>query len=58
MDEVYIALHSDSRRLAILGARTLLDMVALDKVGDCGTFEEKLNALSDKGLILQRGTGL
>lgn len=43
--EVYSALNSDSRRLAMMGARCLIDLVALDKVGDVGSFKQKLDAL-------------
>ena len=52
--EVYLALHSDSRRLAMMGARTLVDMAILDKVGDAGNFQQKLQALEEKGFIGQR----
>lgn len=51
LNEVYLALHADSRRLATMGARTLLDMVMLDKVGDVGSFNAKLNAMQARGLI-------
>ena len=49
--EVYTALWSDSPRLAAMGARTILDMVMLNKVGDAGDFEKKLEALQDQGVI-------
>ena len=51
LNEIYIALHSDSRRLALMGARTLLDMLMLKEVGDSGTFETRLKGLQDKGVI-------
>jgi hypothetical protein len=51
LDEIYTALHSDGRRLAIMGTRAIIDMVILDKVGDIGTFQEKLKALEGKGFI-------
>jgi Domain of unknown function (DUF4145) len=51
MTEVYTALHSDSRRLALMGARTLIDMFVLDKIGDVGTFKEKLQALIQRGYL-------
>ena len=51
MTEVYTALHSDSRRLALMGARTLIDMFVLDKIGDVGTFQEKIKALIDNGYL-------
>lgn len=55
LGEVYVALHSGSRRLALMGSRTLLDMLMLEEVGDTGTFESKLKALQEKGAISERG---
>jgi hypothetical protein len=54
LDEVYNALHADSRRLLIMGTRTIVDMVILDKVGDIGSFQEKLKALEKLGFIGQK----
>lgn len=51
LEEVYTALHADSRRLAMMGARALIDMVILDKVGDAGSFPEKLSQLVSKGFL-------
>ena len=39
-----------------MGARTLVDMLMLEEVGDAGTFREKLKALLDRGIISERGT--
>ena len=57
MREVYLALQAGSKRLATMGARALIDMVILEKVGDQGTFHSKLEALQSKGFIgaIQRG---
>lgn len=52
--EIYAALHSGSRRLALVGTRTLVDMLLLEEVGDVGTFDQKLKALRDKGAISER----
>jgi Domain of unknown function (DUF4145) len=49
--EIYTALHSNSRRLALMGARTVIDMFVLDKIGDVGTFKQKLQALVDEGYL-------
>jgi hypothetical protein len=49
--EIYTALHSNSRRLALMGARTVIDMFVLDKIGDVGTFTQKLKALVDGGYL-------
>jgi hypothetical protein len=51
LGEVYAALHADSRTLALMGARTLVDVVILDKVGDVGTFPEKLEKMEQDGLV-------
>jgi hypothetical protein len=43
--EIYAALHANSRRLAMMGARTIVDMYMNDAVGDIGGFAKKLNKL-------------
>jgi hypothetical protein len=52
--EIYDALHAGGLRLPIRGARTLVDMAILDKVGDVGTFDDKLKALESQGFIGKR----
>jgi hypothetical protein len=54
LNEIYVALYSDSRRLAMMGARTLVDMLMLEEVGDSGTFEGRLRALHQKGVISEK----
>jgi hypothetical protein len=49
LQEVYAALHADSRSLAMMGARAILDLYIVDRIGDVGTFREKLKAMEDKG---------
>jgi hypothetical protein len=51
MQEVYQSLDADNRRLPMMGARTLVDMLIIDKVGDVGTFNEKLKKLEGLGFI-------
>lgn len=51
LNEIYTALHSDSRRLALMGARTVIDLFVLDKIGDVGTFQKKIQALVDRGYL-------
>ena len=51
MEEVYKALQADSNRLAMMGARTLIDVVIRHKVGDHGDFNEGLKALLKKGFV-------
>ena len=43
--EIYSALHANSRRLAMMGARTIVDMYMNDTVGDVGNFGQKLDKL-------------
>ena len=49
--EVYAALADDSRKLAVMGARTILDIVMTQKVGRLRTFQSRLKALEAKGFI-------
>jgi len=51
VDEVYRALQADSPRLATIGARTIVDLLILDKVGDVGSFSEKLQGLETQGYV-------
>ena len=37
-----------------MGARTLVDMAIIDKVGDAGTFAQKLTALEEQGFVSKR----
>jgi hypothetical protein len=50
LEEVYVAVQSDSRRLAMMGARTVVDIV-LSRDGDHGDFSAGLKALEIHGLI-------
>lgn len=56
--EVYTALHADSRRLAVMGARALVDVVIRRNVGDQATFAKGLDALENKKLISQQDRGI
>jgi hypothetical protein len=51
LSEIYTALHLNSRRLALMGVRTIIDMFVLDKIGDVGTFQQKLQTLVDGGYL-------
>jgi hypothetical protein len=51
LKEVYKALQADSPILATMGARTILDLVMVEKVGDKGSFEQKLEALERNGFV-------
>jgi hypothetical protein len=49
--EVYEALQADSRRLAMMGCRAILDLVMQKQVGDDGTFTQKLAELEKRQLV-------
>ena len=51
LEEVYVALDANARFLAAFGARTALDMLIVDKIGDIGSFKKKLNKLESDGFI-------
>lgn len=51
LEEIYRSLDATNVRLPIMGARTLVDMFMLDKIGDVGSFGKKLDALEKKGLL-------
>jgi hypothetical protein len=54
LTEVYAALHANTRRLAAMGARALLDMVMTDKIKDVGRFDQKLDALVSGAFVSQK----
>jgi len=54
LNETYNSLDADTRALPLMGARALVDMVIVDKVGDVGSFNEKLKALESKGYISKK----
>jgi hypothetical protein len=51
LNEVYVALHADSRRLAAMGARALIDAYITRRVGDQGDFTKGLKKLVAENLI-------
>jgi hypothetical protein len=51
LTEVYLALHADSRRLALMGSRALVDLYMNEQLGDVGGFAEKIKRLEADGLI-------
>lgn len=54
LEEIYRSMDSDNVRLPMMGARTLVDMTILEKIGDVGTFKEKLLELEKEGFISPR----
>ena len=51
LQEVYTAIDADSRRLAVMGARTLVDLYLTEAVGNTGKFEERLERLVQSGRL-------
>ena len=51
LDEIYSALHANSRRLALMGCRAVLDRRLQAQVGDLGSFAAMLKAARKQGLI-------
>lgn len=49
--EVHLALTNNQRWLVAMGARTLIDMFALERIGDVGGFEAKLKRLQSEGFL-------
>lgn len=58
LDEIYVALHADSRRLAVMGARALIDVAITRNVGDQGNFPRGLASLFENGLISGRSRSI
>jgi hypothetical protein len=54
LTEIYSALHADSRSLAMMGLRTIIDIFAVEKIGDAGSFSRKLESLKNAGHISER----
>ena len=51
MKEVYAALHANSTRLALMGARALVDLFMNSTIGDIGGFQQKLQKLVNDGYL-------
>jgi Domain of unknown function (DUF4145) len=49
--EIYQSLSIGNIRLPLMGARTLLDMYIVEKIGDIGAFKSKLQKLVDGNFI-------
>jgi hypothetical protein len=49
--EIYLSLNMGNIRLPLMGARTVLDMFIIGKVGDIGSFKAKLQKLVDEKYI-------
>jgi len=51
LEEIYRSLDAENLRLPMMGARTLVDMMILEKIGDVGKFKEKLKELENEGFV-------
>jgi hypothetical protein len=51
LHEIYQAVDGGQHRLAAMGIRALLEQVMVAKVGDQGTFEQKMQKFQDEGYI-------
>jgi hypothetical protein len=51
MKEIYSSLHNNSRRLATMGIRALIEHIMIKKVGDQGSFSKNLDSFAAQGLI-------
>jgi hypothetical protein len=58
LEETYTALHADSRQLAMMGARALVDAVIRRNAGQQPTFAKGLGALAEKHLISEQDLGI
>ena len=53
--EIYRSLDAGNTWLSMMGARTLVDLVLVEKLGDEGSFEAKLKKLEEQHLISAPG---
>ncbi len=51
LEEIYRSLDAENLRLPMMGARTLVDMMIVEKIGDVGGFKEKLKELEAEGFV-------
>jgi hypothetical protein len=51
IEQIYVALHNDSLRLAAMGIRALIEFIVIDKVGDRGSFGENIKAFFGAGYV-------
>ncbi len=54
IEEVYRALNDDCPRLAVMGMRSIIDVVCQHKLGDIGGFQRKLESLVNGEFISSR----
>jgi hypothetical protein len=54
IQETYAALHANSKRLALMGARALVDLFINATIGDIGGFQKKLERLVETGYLSRK----
>lgn len=54
LHEIYVALRSNSVRLAVLGIRALLEQVMIESIDDQGRFIDNLEKFQEEGFISKR----
>lgn len=51
LHEIYVTVNEELHILSLTGIRTLLDIFIVSKIGDVGTFKQKVTKLVDAGII-------
>lgn len=51
LHEIYVALQNDSKRLAAMGVRALIEHIMIDKIEDQGSFRKNVAKFHEKGFI-------
>ncbi|MBN2020184.1 MAG: DUF4145 domain-containing protein [Sedimentisphaerales bacterium] len=54
IDEIYTALHANSKCLALMGTRALVDLFMSATIGDIGGFQRKLEKLVEDGYLSKK----
>ncbi|MEP1214050.1 MAG: DUF4145 domain-containing protein [Marinobacter sp.] len=52
--EIYSALHNNSRRLAVMGIRALIEHLMIREVKDNGSFKKNIEAFQDAGYLSKK----
>lgn len=56
--EIYSALHNDSRRLAVMGIRALIEHLMIKEIGDQGSFKKNLDSFQSAGFLSGKQKGM
>jgi hypothetical protein len=51
LEEIYSALQNDSRRLAVMGIRALLELIMIQQVGDSGQIGKNVDRFLEQGFV-------